>query len=52
MTDQQELIVWIAVLRPFALVVILGALYPVKFLIQRKMKDGKLKRLLLLRLNR
>ena len=51
MSDQQELLAWIMVLRPFGLLLILAALYPIKVLIQRKLPDGKLRRLLLYRLN-
>ena len=38
-------------LRPIGLLVFLGMAYPFRILVQRKMKDGKLKRLLLRRIN-
>lgn len=39
-------------LKPFGAFVLLLMAWPVKVLVQRKMKEGKLKRLLLYRINR
>lgn len=44
---------WIGVaLKPFGAVLLLLMAYPFKVLIQRTMREGKLKRLLLRRINR
>ncbi len=40
---------WAMALRPLALVLILAAIYPVRLLVQRRMKPGKFKSLLLRR---
>lgn len=43
---------WLGIaLKPFGAFVLLLMAWPVKVLVQRKMKDGKLKRLLLRRVN-
>lgn len=40
---------WAMALRPLALVLILAAIYPVRLLVERRMKPGKLKSILLRR---
>lgn len=40
---------WTMLLKPLVLLVLLSAAYPFRILVMRKMKDGKLKRLLLRR---
>jgi hypothetical protein len=42
-------VLWVALLKPIGLLVLFGAAYPFKVLVQRKMRDGKMKRLLLRR---
>ena len=45
-------IVWISLLKPVVLIVLaVGVLYPARRAVERRMKDGKLKRLLLRRVN-
>ena len=45
-------IVWVSLLKPVMLLVLaVGVLYPARMAVQRRMKDGKLKRLLLTRIN-
>lgn len=51
MLNQQEILAVTMLLRPLGLLVLLAAAYPVKWLIQHRMRDGKLKRLLLYRIN-
>jgi hypothetical protein len=40
---------WVALLKPIGLLILFGSAYPFKVLVQRKMRDGRLKRLLLRR---
>lgn len=40
---------WSVALRPIGLIVLLSMVYPFRILVQRKMKEGKWKRLLLRR---
>ncbi len=49
MTDQQELIVWTMLLKPFGFLLILLLVYPARLAVIRFMPEGKLKRLLLFR---
>lgn len=49
MTDQQELIVWMMVLKPFGFLLILLLLYPFRLAVIHFVPEGKLKRLLLFR---
>jgi hypothetical protein len=52
MTDQQELIVLTMIFKPIGLTILfLLVLRPIRLLVERRLKDGKLKRLLLYRLN-
>lgn len=49
MTDQQELIVWFAILKPWGAVVVLALIYPIKWAVIKYLPEGRLKRLLLFR---
>jgi hypothetical protein len=48
---QSAVIALTMLVKPFALVLLLSVAYPFKLLVQRKMKEGKLKQLLLRRIN-
>lgn len=51
MNQQQHLIFLTMLFKPLGLLLLLGLAYPFKLLVQRRMKDGRLKRLLLRRIN-
>jgi hypothetical protein len=51
MSTQQERLAWAMLLKPFAFVLLLGIAYPFKIWVQRAMREGKLKSLLLRRIN-
>lgn len=48
---QSEVVALAMLIKPLGLILLLAAAYPFKLLVERYMRDGKLKRLLLRRIN-